>query len=215
MIISYKNKYIFVANPKTATTSIQSFLLSVDESAKKNWIEIRGEKYKFREHYTALQIKEVLGELYEEFTVFGFVRNPLDKIVSSYHFLKNGKPITQGHKRSTVPLRLKILTSRILPFKIWALVYPYKSNKEYFTGLDERMIVDKIGLFENLNKEFGDIIIQINGNLDISKLPEKNRSSHNQYDNYIKGSLFKYLLNKKIKFDIDFYKNITSDGDRI
>ena len=63
MIISYENRYIFIAVPKTGTTSIQKLLLENDPTASNYGIQIDGQHYSFGEHDTAQQIKSELEEL--------------------------------------------------------------------------------------------------------------------------------------------------------
>jgi hypothetical protein len=89
MIIS-KKKYIYMAVPKTGSTSVQKFLLENDKTATKNGAEIEGKFYRFREHMTASGIKTVLGIKYEDYTVIGFKRQSYSRLVSSYFFLKQG-----------------------------------------------------------------------------------------------------------------------------
>ena len=65
-----------MAVPKTGTTSVQKYLLENDKTATKNRVELNGKHYKFREHMTALEIKNVLVVNYQNFTIIGFVRHP-------------------------------------------------------------------------------------------------------------------------------------------
>src|SRR5690554_1899600 len=129
MIISKKNKFIYLAVPKTGTTSVQKFLLENDNTATNYNVELDGNQYRFGEHMTALEIKNVLGDLYNDYTVIGFVRHPYGRIVSSYFsYKKGGKDSWKGreHQRSLGD-KLRIKFAKIMPFKLWALIYPYKS----------------------------------------------------------------------------------------
>lgn len=207
MIISTKYKYIFIANPKTGTTSIQSYLLENDSSAKNYHVVLNNKSYSFNEHDTAAKIKETLGEEYNNYKTFGFIRNPLAKRVSGYHFYKNGKPITEGHSGSRLPVLSKIWFAKLLPFKLWNLLYPVKSNKEYFTDKDGNIIVDRIYLHENIEDDFIKSLKFIGLYKKDSKLPFKNKSNHREFKDYYGDGIYNYINNYKNKKDIDFYLN--------
>lgn len=210
MIISKEHKYIFVAVPKTGTTSIQKFLLENDTTAKKNSVVINENIYIFKEHYTAKKIREILGVEYSNFKVFGFMRDPYSRLVSSYHFYKNGEPLTINNKNPW-PVYIRILFARIFPFKVWVLLYPYKSNIEYLTNTNGNKIVNYIGRFENLNEDLKNIIDIIGLNFDTSKLQHINKSKHDYKEKYFKSKIFKKLVQMKIKRDINFYDQYSSD----
>ena len=211
MIISIKNKYIFLAVPKTGTTSIQKFLLENDPSAKKNRINIDGEEYRFKEHYTAIEIKRVLGVHYDNFMVFGFIRHPYSRLVSSYFFYKN-KVQQNNIKKSPVRKYIRIYFAKLLPFKLWVLLYPYKSNIEYFIDDESKQIVDRIGIFENLDSDLNNILKNLNIKNKKTKLSHINKSKHNNYLSYFESTNFRNLINFKIKEDLFFYEsNINKD----
>lgn len=204
MIISLKKKYIYIAVPKTGTTSIQKLLLANDPSARKNSVEIDEVIYRFEEHYTAKRIKQVLGDHYASFQVFGFIRNPYSRVVSSYYFYKNGEPITSG-SQNPWPARLRIALARVMPFKLWCLIYPYKSNLEHLVDSQGQSIVTYIGTFENLREDLKTILKKIQVNIDIDKLIHSNQSKHENEDKYFNNIWFRKLIQPKLQKDLDFY----------
>ena len=213
MIISKEKKFIYLAVPKTGTTSVQKYLLENDKTATKNSVEINGKYHKFREHMTAFKIKSLLGVNYQNFTIIGFVRHPYGRIVSSYFFYKKGgKEAWQGkQEQRSLGDKLRIKSTEILPFKIWALVYPYKSNKEYFIDESDNLIVDlkNIGLFENLGDDLKDILFKSRITLK-NEISHENKSNHGDKDNYFKNPVFKWLINLKVKRDLEFYNLVLS-----
>jgi hypothetical protein len=108
-MIIFNKKYIYMAVPKTGTTSVQKYLLENDKTATKNSVEINGKYYKFGEHMTALKIKSLLGVNYQNFTIIGFVRHPYGRIVSSYFFYR--KALKAGHGKEE---KVKSLLNRNL-----------------------------------------------------------------------------------------------------
>lgn len=98
-IISNTHKYIFIHIPKTGGTTITSGLSVFNTPID---IELGGtafgekiaplyvEKYKIGKHTTAQKLKTVIGEdTFSKFFTFAFVRNPYDRILSIYSFLKS------------------------------------------------------------------------------------------------------------------------------
>src|SRR5688572_1601386 len=69
-VLGVKLEYIFVANPRTGSIAIDTLL---------NYRHIFN-------HTPAKQIRSHLGPVYDEMYSFGFVRHPLDRLVSWYHF---------------------------------------------------------------------------------------------------------------------------------
>ena len=213
MIISKEKKFIYLAVPKTGTTSVQKYLLENDKTATKNSVEINGKYHKFREHMTAFKIKSLLGVNYQNFSIIGFVRHPYGRIVSSYFFYKKGgKEAWRGkQEQRSLGDKLRIKSTEILPFKIWALVYPYKSNKEYFIDESDNLIVDlkNIGLFENLGDDLKDILFKSRITLK-NEISHENKSNHGYEDEYFKNPVFKWLINRKVKRDLEFYNLVLS-----
>ena len=68
-MINHKRKYIFIRIPKTASQSVQKTLNKKDKQT----------------HIRLCQIKKE----YHKYFKFTFVRNPLDRIVSAFFFLRN------------------------------------------------------------------------------------------------------------------------------
>jgi hypothetical protein len=203
-----------MAVPKTGSTSVQKFLLENDKTATKNGAEIEGKFYRFREHMTASGIKTVLGIKYEDYTVIGFVRHPYGRIVSSYFFYRKGaKSWAWEGRESKKPTeqKLKIKLAQLLPFHIWALVYPYKSNIEYFFDAKNNLIVDlqNIGLFEDLEENLNEILSRSNIRLE-KEIPHENKSLHVGEDEYFNNYIFKRLIDLKVKRDLEFYNMVVS-----
>ena len=88
MIILNDKKYIYIAVPKTGTTTVQKYLLKNDTTATKNKLMLKGKEYVFREHMNTNQVKQILGENFDNFKVVAFVRHPYGRLVSSYFFIK-------------------------------------------------------------------------------------------------------------------------------
>jgi hypothetical protein len=206
MIISDYYKYIFIANPKTGTTSIQKFLLENDPTARKNILKLNGEYCKVRGHSTANSLKKVMGDKFEEYAKVAFFRDPYSKVVSSYYFYNScsiyNSLASKKYKWMFSLFRTsQILSAKILPFYFWTLLYPYKSNFEYLCDSDGNLLVDYLGDFQNLKSDFYRIFQNIGLDFSGYELPFINRSNHDEYSLYFRNSFYKGLIDKKINKD--------------
>lgn len=83
MIVSDKYKFVFIRIPKTATTSIENALLSIDPDCR---ILPEGD-YELPPygHYTDEQIKNKIGiDKWNSYFKFACFRNPIDRAISAY-----------------------------------------------------------------------------------------------------------------------------------
>lgn len=142
MVLSYRYKCIFIHVNKAAGTSIENVL--------------RSKPSMFRKHYmTAAMTKEFLGdEVWNDNFKFAIVRNPWDKMVSMYnyrrkigfikdsvtfdYFIRNLDSFAKGNSESEIT-RNSIRTGNQL---------------DYCADSDGNIILDHIGMFENLKKEW-------------------------------------------------------------
>lgn len=211
MIVSDRYKFIFVSVPKTATRSIHNLLLDIDETATKNHAVVDGQNVQIMEASTAKQIREYVGEFtFNIYKKFAFIRNPYSKIVSAYAFYSGSREVVvrKSFNRHKVVAKIKTMIAKILPFHLWAILYPYKSDIRHLCDDDGTILVDFIGRFENLESDLSKILTRIGVPTHEIKLRHTNRSTHGAIDSYFSNPVFMYILNQKIKKEIDFYRNI-------
>lgn len=70
--------------PKTGGVSLQKFLLS------EKLMKLETFKKYNNIHRTLVDLKKLTGKNYPTFIKVAVVRNPWDRLVSSYYFIKNG-----------------------------------------------------------------------------------------------------------------------------
>ncbi len=191
VMVSHKDKCIFIHIPKTGGESIASLFDDVDPAIPK--------------HANARQISDYLGkDRFEDYFKFTFVRNPWDQAVSMYFHLR--KPLYQ---RETIlkkygqdilnPVRACQIACRHNFRDYCQLVYAQKQKQEeeeraqwpvrHFAPFVEwisdaagNIITDHIGRFERLHSDTQEILEKLGkGKID---LPRKNRSRHEHYAVY-------------------------------
>lgn len=216
MLLNQKYKILYIANPKTATTAVQRWMLSENSSFEKTLHIINGEKLILKEHLTAFEAKKILGEdYYNQLYVIGFIREPISKMVSAYFFYKQGgknkKLWDKNTKRisSRILQLFKYLSAKILPLNLWILLYPFKDNLSYFTDTKGNLIVRNIGRFEFLKEDLSNILkgTEVSFNLNNLKVVNKSNKSNNYFISPLMLKLLK-IRHSKLQKDIQLYHNV-------
>ena len=171
-MISDIHKSIFIQIPKNAGSSMVEYLgrsdfYKVDLSRDNSDWDNGG--YKIG---TARRLQE-LHNIWPNYFKFAFVRNPWDRMISSWSWLIKTKKIKK------------------MGFKEFVMKYPFKSPgadwhtlPQYIHICDKKLhlMVDFIGRFENLNKDFEKICDKIN--IHKGNLPHKKKTNHKPYWEY-------------------------------
>ncbi len=227
MIYSKRYKFLYIAPPKTGTTSVEKALLLLDESAEDHSISIGSKVLKgkhFRQgilgHATAKDIKELMpGQIFNDLTVISSIRNPYDKLVSAYFYMKKRSLLKNKYTRLVTPRLVynefkylsSVLIAKVLPFHLWALVYPYKSNKEYYFDGNGNRLVNYFVRTEYLESDLKLVLKQMNIDGSKIRIPHLNKSVHSTTSNYFKNSLFKTWISKKLIEDKNFYDSVSQE----
>ena len=116
----------------------------------------------------------------DDFFVFTFVRNPWDRLVSMYKYLKdieipNAKKQNQNYISELDEISFE---EYIIREDIWKPKTFYSMLKNE----DDKIDLDFIGKFENLNYDFNKLLKKLN--IEDIKLSHKNRSKHKHYTEY-------------------------------
>lgn len=183
---SLKHECIFIHIPKTAGTSILNVLSKRTEGRDHN------------DYLIYLRANPVIFHKYFKFT---FVRNPYDRIVSSYEYLHNGGNYKRDRYYYEL-FRLKYDT-----FEKFALDY-LDSNKiheellfkpQYLFIYDHtgECRVDYVGRYENIENDFNAILNKLNIHRKLQHINSSKRKNYKQY--YVNDE-----VKKKIQY---LYKN--------
>ena len=167
MLYSKDRKFIFIAVPKTGTTSIQDRLCDVDPCLLRNRVHnAAGTLVKVPTHASAAEIRIIMGARATGFTFIAFLRDPRDVLVSKYHFYRSGRAARKHGLLQAAPprqrsfhlgLSLRVLSAQILPLPLWARFYPFPSSTSYISDGEGKLIVERLGLTENLQEDMTQI----------------------------------------------------------
>lgn len=160
MILNKSKKYVFIAVPKTAGTTITRHLMDIDEAPPKNYI-----KQKF--HWPIHNINTRYQQ--PDYFKFGFVRNPWDRMVSSWFdfafdpthlFAWNrdirGREYNYLFCYNKIHEEFKTFENFIMNFKNteWGEDVHFQTATWYLWNEQRQEFVDFIGRYENLEKDF-------------------------------------------------------------
>ena len=189
-MISKNKKFVFIHIPKTGGSSIEKCLkkYSTDKiTGNENNVQVICNKtnnnYK---HATLQQHKNIYGDIISDYFKFTVIRNPWDRLISLWHWGGNGN----FNKKKFIN---KIKT-RSKEQGAWAPMVNYICK-------DNKILVDKIVRFENLDKEFH----QTMNKMDIKiTLPHINKTKHRNYTSYYDDEL-KTIIEQYYKKDIELF----------
>ncbi len=187
MLLSFEKQFLFVHVPRAAGTSVRDTLAPYIAGSQQYLINrlLDGvglrvnhvgpfPKQRFRVHDTARIAKFWLPcEAYDRLFKFAFVRNPWDRMVSMYSYIR----MRTDHRRHREVTQLK-------GFEDY-LKYEFRrrvtSQLEMISDRRGKIIVDYVGRFERLETDFADVCQHIGIE---SQFLHKNQSQHEPYENY-------------------------------
>ena len=209
-MISNSPKFIFIHIYKTAGSSIRSslspwakqlsrekLLINLLASKALNRIIFKDEQILWK-HAGASEYKQFLGKKYNDFFTFSFVRNPFDWQVSLYEYIRKSR----GHHLHNFACQVNF-KSYLKSFVSETI----KTQSEFLTDHSGKLIVNRIGKYENLNHDFSSITKELGLSVTLPHLNRTIRSKCKDY--YDDESVDIVLRNFKKDFDLFNYpKNI-------
>lgn len=204
MLYSEKYNLLFIAVPKTGTTSFTSTLSETLET-ERNVVCVNGSSFVCGEHDTLLQIAErVVWDSVKNMTVVGAVRNPWDRLVSSYHFYRNGRvfKLVSAGKQKNLKAIINVIAARFLPFSIWLRLYRTKSCLSYLVDTKGDLAVNYVLRLEAFSEDIRSLCEKIG--IPETELTHQNKSSRSNYQSYYTDSTRK-LVERMFKDDIETF----------
>lgn len=172
MIISHKHKFAFIKTTKTAGTSVEIALskhcgdedvitpiMPEDEAIRSKrgyrgpqnylpWLP-DGTELKLFNHARAVRAIRVMGnDAWKEYFTFAFERNPFDRVVSAYHYIKKNR-VSKG-------LQCDQFTFNEFLREPKKLEHLHRNGWGLYTQND-KIIVDRVYKFEELESSMNSI----------------------------------------------------------
>jgi len=212
MLISYRHKFLFVHIAKTGGTSIRAalnpyrfkdpyfiprFICSKLSSFFDHSLGV-----KIPRHAKAIAAQEMLPrELYDNLFKFAFVRNPWDLQVSSYHHIRRERPHLIKHIENFEEfLEWKLDPKRPYQYIIDTSI---TLQSDYVIDLHGHIIVDFIGRYERLEKDFQEVCRRIG--IRPPKLPHRRKAADRRpYKEYYNNKT-KSLVSNHFRKDIELF----------
>lgn len=188
MLLSIRHRFLFVHIAKTGGTSIRAalkqtkwrdpFNLPMAVCSRLSALCSHRIASKLPRHAKAIAAREMLPrEFYDRLFKFAFVRNPWDLQVSSYHHIRRERPHLIDHIHSFEDfMRWKLDPDRPYQYIIDTSI---QLQTDYLIDLRGTLIVDFIGHYETLEKDFARSCDRIG--FAAPSLPHK-RKAHNRRD---------------------------------
>lgn len=200
-------KIIFIHIPKTGGTSIEEAfgIRKLVTGYKPNFRIIYGNTDKLElDHLLAKDIRELDKGRWSKYKKIAFVRNPYSRLVSEYHHIIN-KQKFKALKPFKTFREFVMQLQQIMP-KISAIPHIKKSHlipQWQFVYDGDKMIVDFIGRFENIEKDFA--------NVSDIPLPHSKRFASNKpynyrdyYDEELRKIVYEIYKEDFVRFNYDF-----------
>lgn len=205
MVINHKYNFLFIHIHKTAGSSIRDALLALE-----------GSEFIAHNH---THLSWIDYDSYKDYYKFSFVRNPWDRLVSWYfgilklkannNFQKYIKSCCSNFSQflnCNEVIKEKICCKNEVLSRLKTNYYKSISYNQldYISDLDNKIIVDFIGKFENLNNDWNSLL----KNLSIKNfnLSFKNKGYHKNYKEYYANVSDIEKVRLMYKKDIDYFK---------
>ena len=156
MIISHKLKLIFIHIPKNAGTFIWGLLKKIDEDIVIHWNTKDSSKRTL--HNKAVCIKELCDFDYSEYTIFCIIRNPVERVISLYNYIKGNwhYPTHNIVKNQSLKEFIEYSFS-----KKDFLETNYIIQCEFMYDENNNLLIDKIIRYERLHEELKEMLTSI------------------------------------------------------
>jgi hypothetical protein len=189
---------IFMQMPKSASSSMGSILKKYD-------IQIIDHNIRNPDYVSLSKYMESHPE--KEFFAFTFVRNPWDRVVSAFHYLKEGGNNPEDRSDYETYLEQydedfeRFVKQAFLTKDIFEQLH-FRPQYRWVTDEDNNLLVDFVGKYETLEDDFR-CVCQIIG-VEEESLPVMNKSNHKQYRQYY-NSKTKHIIEEAYAIDIQLF----------
>lgn len=204
MVYSSSKKFIYLAVPKTGSTTITRNLTNVDGFVRNKIVSPTGE-ISVREHAAAQEIIPLVGSAFwEEHYSCGFVRNPFSRVVSAYCFYRDGRAavdVAEGRRKKLRTVG-NVLLAKVLPFNVWLQFFRPSRYIDYLGSPSGKVLVDEVYRFENLATDYESMCNKVQ--ISLTDLTQQNVTDHAAYTEFY-NSYSRSVVEKYFKSDLDAF----------
>lgn len=203
MPIAHPYHAIFIHIPKAGGTSMEGALgiWTYDNTVEEHPLKLFGRQF---QHRTAQQLRDVFvnPRVFEGYYKFGFVRNPWDRLVSEYFYLKERKVIDFPFEHFASEA---FLTRQDLPGFI---VDHLRPQSDYVFDQSGENLLDFVGRFERIAEDWAQVARRLG--LPKESLPHHNRKQssgrgyQDMYDVQTQASVARYYARDIEAFGYQF-----------
>lgn len=153
MIISHKNKWAFIHNPKACGTSIRNLLNQYHDDSVQYWHQGWDSTEQRVVDMAHLQTSYWYADTMvpDDYTTFGFVRDPYTRFLSARNETRRRHPQLFGSEADF----LKMLTPANIRYD-WRFIHFCPQHSFFFVG--QKRVVDFVGKFETIDKDWKSIL---------------------------------------------------------
>ena len=189
MLVSHKHKFVFIHIPKTAGSSVTVSLKNLGQDDAKSSYQ----------HITCQNLKKIFDNqrwTWSDYFKFSFVRNPFARIVSEFHYVKDGH--NKNRKKYKFDFK-KFICKKYFETHVW---HHHADPQLNFISLNKKIEVDFIGRVENLQQDLNIICDKIG--IPRQELPHYNKTEHKHYTEYYDDET-RQLVAEKYAKDIEYF----------
>jgi hypothetical protein len=181
-MISHTFKCIFVHIPKCGGTSIEKIIWPEPRLESDLWMGFKSKyhnKYQTGglQHLFANQIRQEVGEqVFKTYFKFSIVRNPWEKTISQYFYMKNRPDLREWigmEENSSFETYLDLIRKKAH--------VQWEPQYKFIYDQNGDLLIDFIGRLENFDKDASSIINRIGIKAEI---PHSNATKHKHYTEY-------------------------------
>jgi len=204
MLISDRHQFVFVHIRKAAGTSLRQILERVSlpknnqlwyKLLSRNGFAVDYHKHSFRKHANLIEAQRSMSaDKFKQYFKFAVVRNPWDRLVSEYEYIKT----QPAHSRFK-----KLATLSFAEFVAYQSQRPAAHQINALRLSDGQLGCDFIGKLETLQQSLKVVGVKIG--VDFSALPHANQVDRRDYRTYYDTSL-QIQVEKLWQVDIEAFQ---------
>jgi len=201
-MISHKHKFIFIHIPKCGGTSIERTLLK-NENVTKITDDVK-QKYRVYYPYEGIQTQHRKIDQFKDFReksyfTFTFVRNPWERFLSEYFYIKKKNGCRCNHFDKKFPTFKHFVKNNGIKCCYYAHNFP---QIDFVLNANQNKLTNFVGRCEDMQYDFDYVC----GKIGIPKieLPHRNPTKHKHYTEYYDDET-KSIVAEKFAKDVEYF----------